>query len=114
MKYLLCLERFQLNLSSSLAIYMLHFEWCITCQMPLSSDSSFSTKRNAEAVDRCCNIPRNLIFNSTKPAHQRKETVEIAEIKKHNGTLVRNKKATSEIRKILVVKLGSQVSCQRG
>ena len=69
---------------------MLQFEQCITCEMPLSSGCSFSTKRNAEAVDRCCNIPLKPIFNSTKPARQRKETVEIADITKHNRTLVRN------------------------
>ena len=56
-----------------------------------SSGSPFSAKQNAEAVDRCCNIPLRPIFNRTKPAHQRKETAKIAEITKHNRTTLRNK-----------------------
>ena len=40
---------------------------------------------------RPCNIPLKPFFNGIKPAHQRKETVEIAEIIKHSRTLVRNK-----------------------
>ena len=79
---------------------MLQFERCIPCEMPLSSGSSFSTKRNAKTVDRCCNIPLKPIFNSTKPAHQRKETIEIAEVTKHNRTVVRNKENNQRNTKI--------------
>ena len=64
-------------------MYMLQSEQCIACQMPLSSGSSFSIKQNAEAVDRCRSKPLQPIFNSTKPAHQRKETVRILDIAEH-------------------------------
>ena len=93
MIYLLCYEIFQIkfNLRSGSAIYMLQFALSIICQMLLSSASSFSTKLNAEAVDRLCDIPLRPIFNGAKPAHLRKEKVEIADITNHNRTLVCNK-----------------------
>ena len=71
---------------------MLQFKLFITCQMLLSSGSSFcARKKNAETVDRWCNTPIRTIFNNAKPAYQRRETVEIAEITKYNRTLVHNK-----------------------
>ena len=97
----------QFNLSLSSAIYMLQFELFIACHMLLSSGSSFSTKRNAEALDRWCNTTLTPIFISTEADHQGSERVEIAEMQ--NTTA----KTTSEIRRLLRVKLASRVPRQR-
>ena len=56
--------------------------------------------KKAEAVDRWCNVPFRPIFNHTKPAYQRKETVEMAEITKHNRTLVHSKENNQRNTKI--------------
>ena len=112
MKYLLCFKIFQLNLSSSLAIYMLQFERCITCQAPLSSGSLFSTKGNAVAVDRCCSIPLKPILTVQNLLISEKKRLKLQRSQSTTEYWYATKK-TSEIRKVLVVKLGSQVSRQR-
>ena len=91
---------------------MLQLERCITCEMPLSSGSSFSTKRNAEAVDRCCNIPLKPIFTVQNLFISENKLLKLQRLESATGLWYATKKTTSEIRELLVVKLGSQFSHQ--